>query len=264
MSRSFLILGRQPFRRLRDRFSACRRVGVASLWVDWLTFAKWEHAPDQGQLVFERRALAERTGVAESQIRTLMEKLVEMGEITVDTGRRGTTITLCNYEIYADVHDFIALNRQTFYQFRRQFSLKHRAPATALWIECLLRANYVSTFLDGQPMGPGDLVLGRGEFGAAVGVSVQKTRTLLDKLERSDEIARKATNLGTRINIRKYWAYVSKKGQIRPQSNQQLTSKQPASNHSEQRNKETSTTNGEDVIRQTYLKHRSEQWPNSD
>lgn len=62
---------------------------------------KWKGKDIQkGQCVVGRKALAEKTGLSERQVRTALEKLKETGEILCEATNKYTLVTIVNYELY--------------------------------------------------------------------------------------------------------------------------------------------------------------------
>lgn len=54
----------------------------------------------KGQVVTGRRKISEATGISEQTIRTCMLRLIETGEILVESTNKFSIITICNYEKY--------------------------------------------------------------------------------------------------------------------------------------------------------------------
>ena len=54
----------------------------------------------KGQVVTGRRKISEATGISEQTVRTCMLRLIETGEILVESTNKFSIITICNYEKY--------------------------------------------------------------------------------------------------------------------------------------------------------------------
>jgi len=76
----------------------------------------------------------------------------------------------------------------------------------------------------------GQVTTGRKKLSLETGISQQKIRTGLSRLERSGEIATKTTNRFTLITICNYDEYQPSDKAKQPADNQQITNKQPADN----------------------------------
>jgi len=59
----------------------------------------------RGQLITSRRRLLTETGMAESTIRSCLDRLEEMKAITMSPIGKYTVITICDYEKYAGSED---------------------------------------------------------------------------------------------------------------------------------------------------------------
>ena len=112
-----------------------------------------------------------------------------------------------------------------------------RCSASALWIELLLRANWEDGHFDGQQLKRGQVVFGREELGECTGIGVQTVRTVLNQLKNMGKLTIKSTSHGTIASITEYDTYVGIPSKTNQQTNQQLTSNQPATNHSEETKK---------------------------
>lgn len=56
----------------------------------------------KGQVITGRRKISEVTGISEQTIRTCLQRLVETGEILVESTNKFSIITICNYGNYQD------------------------------------------------------------------------------------------------------------------------------------------------------------------
>jgi len=77
-----------------------------ALWIHILASAnhtarKWRGISIQpGQLITGRKALAEKTGLSERQVRTCLKRLEDSGNLTSQPTNRFTRITVVNWELY--------------------------------------------------------------------------------------------------------------------------------------------------------------------
>lgn len=92
----------------------------------------------------------------------------------------------------------------------------------ALFIHCLLKANWKDGKFEGHDIPRGSFVTGRKKLAQELGLSEQEIRTALKHLISTNELTIKKTNKFSIISIVNYEMY--------QQANQQLTSNQPATN----------------------------------
>ena len=106
-------------------------------------------------------------------------------------------------------------------------------PATkAVFLHILLNANWKDGEYMGVPIKKGECVFGRKAAAEALGLSEQQVRTAIKHLQKSNEISTsKLTNKFSVIKVEKWGFYQGKEDESNQQTNQQLTSKQPATNH---------------------------------
>lgn len=65
------------------------------------TDKQWRGTPiKRGQVVTGRRRISEDTGLSEQKIRTCLQRLVDTGEIVIESTTQFSVITICNYESY--------------------------------------------------------------------------------------------------------------------------------------------------------------------
>lgn len=103
-----------------------------------------------------------------------------------------------------------------------------------LWQHLIRRANYSDTEFEGKTVKRGQLVIGRHALSKQTGISEQSVRTCINRLKSTNEITVESTNKFSVITICNYERYQGGKDttnqQINQESNQQLTSNQPATN----------------------------------
>lgn len=130
------------------------------------------------------------------------------------------------------------------------------------WTWCLLKANHEHNHK--QVVGfnevilqPGDFVFGRAAAAEETGLSEQNIRTCLKFLEKSKNLTIKSTNKFSIISIINWNSYQYIEDETNQQTNQHLTSIQPASNHKQEHlNKEVTTPlppKGKDVELKDFL-----------
>lgn len=98
----------------------------------------------------------------------------------------------------------------------------------------LLKASYKNNRWMGIERKKGQLITGTHKLSSELGLGRQAIRTALEKLEKTGEITRKATNkysLITIVNWAKYQANDKKQPTSQPSTNQQLTNEEPSTNH---------------------------------
>jgi len=96
----------------------------------------------------------------------------------------------------------------------------------ALFIHLLLMANFHESKWRGVELKPGQLITGRLQLKEQTGMSEQKIRTCLEKLERTGEINQQTTNRFTTITICNYYSWIDEENE----NNEKSTNKQPANN----------------------------------
>lgn len=91
-----------------------------------------------------------------------------------------------------------------------------------LFIHLLIKANYKENTWQGVKIKRGQLITGLHKLSGATGLSVSQTRTCLNKLQTTGEIATEMTNKYTIITICKYDVYQSEKPDNRKQDSNQI------------------------------------------
>jgi TusA-related sulfurtransferase len=103
-----------------------------------------------------------------------------------------------------------------------------------VFMHLLLTASHLKRRYRGRDLPAGSVVTGRNALAEACGLSVQKVRTALDKLQSTGEITITTTAHYSIISILKWDDYQSNNHQVtinQPSSNHQLTINQPSVNH---------------------------------
>lgn len=96
----------------------------------------------------------------------------------------------------------------------------------AVFIHCLLKANWKDGNFKGELIPRGSFVTGRKKLSEELGLTEQNIKTALNHLKSTNEITIKTTNKFSIISINNYEKYQINNQQV----NQQLTNKQPTTN----------------------------------
>ena len=108
-----------------------------------------------------------------------------------------------------------------------------------VFLHILLNANYKDGEFKGHKIRAGECVFGRKAAAEALGLSEQQIRTALHHLRKSGEISTsKVTNKFTILRVEKWAFYQGGEAESNQQVNQQVTNKQPTSNHIQEIKKE--------------------------
>lgn len=103
-----------------------------------------------------------------------------------------------------------------------------------LFLHCLLKANHKDSNYRGQIVKAGSFLTSRELLSNETGLSIQKVRTSLERLELTKEVTTKKSKKGTVLQIVKYSSYQGDNQQDNQQSNQSsnqiATNKQPTVN----------------------------------
>ena len=99
-----------------------------------------------------------------------------------------------------------------------------------IWVHLLLEANYEPKKWHGITIERGQLVTTLDYLSSTTGLSVQQTRTCLDRLASSQQITRKSTNKYTIITICNYDSYQSIEDAEQQTNNNQITNEQQTNN----------------------------------
>ena len=99
-----------------------------------------------------------------------------------------------------------------------------------LFFHCLLKANHKSEKWQGIKINAGQFVTSFGHLAKESGLSVQQTRTALDKLKLTGEITNKTTSRYTIITIKNWNLYQANN----KQDNKQITNEQQTNNNKQE------------------------------
>src|SRR3990167_566764 len=133
---------------------------------------------------------------------------------------------------------YIALDRNSFRALLNSFPKRLRCSVSAIWTEMLMRANWErgenSDGRDTVMLERGQLVLGRDELSALLGVSPRTIRTVLSWFQKRSELTSKTTNRGSILTIVNYDLYACLKKENDQENDQEPTNSRPKTDHSEE------------------------------
>ena len=129
----------------------------------------------------------------------------------------------------------------------------NKSEAVHLFMYMLLKANHKDAKWQGNDVKRGQFISSLGNISNATGISVQSIRTILKKLEKTNEIELKSTNQYTIVTICKYESYQDEKETINKPitSNQQTINKRLTTNKNEKKEK-----NEKEVILDAWIEYR--------
>ena len=115
----------------------------------------------------------------------------------------------------------------------------NKSEAVHLFMYMLLKANHKDGKWQGMEVKRGQFISSLGKISSDTGISLQTLRTLLKKLESTNEIEVKSTNKFTTVTICKYDSYQDETEDTNKQltNNQQTTNKQLTTNKNDKNNK---------------------------
>lgn len=112
---------------------------------------------------------------------------------------------------------------------------------THLWhfyLYCILRATYterkVMIGFQSIQLAPGQFIFGRNQAAIDTGLTVQNIRTCLKVLEKEEKLTIKVTSKFSIISVTNFSSWQNGNCGANHQTNQQLTSNQPATNHKQE------------------------------
>jgi DNA-binding transcriptional MerR regulator len=130
-----------------------------------------------------------------------------------------------------------------------------KSEAVHLFIYLLLKANHKDSQWQGIDIKRGQFISSLGKISTDTGISLQSIRTLLNKLEKTNEIELKSTNKFTIVTICKYECYQDENEETnKPLTNkQQTTNKQLTTNKNDKKEK-----NNKEVILDRWVEYRKQ------
>ena len=130
-----------------------------------------------------------------------------------------------------------------------------KSEAVHLFLYLLLKANHKDSQWQGIDIKRGQFISSLGKISSDTGISLQSIRTLLNKLEKTNEIELKSTNKFTIVTICKYDCYQDEN----EETNKQLTNKQQTTNKQLTTNKnDKKEKNEKELILDRWIEYRKQ------
>ena len=129
----------------------------------------------------------------------------------------------------------------------------NKSEAVHLFLYMVLKANHKDNKWQGNDVKRGQFISSLGNISSATGITIQQIRTILKKLEKTNEIVVKSTSQFTIVTICKYECYQDEEETTnKPTTNhQQTTNKQSTTNKNEKKEK-----NEKEVILDSWIEYR--------
>lgn len=115
----------------------------------------------------------------------------------------------------------------------------NKSEAVHLFLYMLIKANHKDAKWQGNDVKRGQFISSLGNISSATGISIQSIRTILKKLEKTNEIEVKSTSQFTIVTICKYECYQDENETTNKPltNNQQTTNKQSTTNKNDKKEK---------------------------
>jgi DNA-binding transcriptional MerR regulator len=115
----------------------------------------------------------------------------------------------------------------------------NKSEAVHLFLYMLIKANHKDAKWQGNDVKRGQFISSLGNISNATGISIQQIRTILKKLEKTNEIELKSTSQFTIVTICKYECYQDENETTNKPltNNQQTTNKQSTTNKNDKKEK---------------------------
>ena len=129
----------------------------------------------------------------------------------------------------------------------------NKSEAVHLFLYMVLKANHKDNKWQGNDVKRGQFISSLGNISSATGITIQQIRTILKKLEKTNEIKVKSTSQFTIVTICKYECYQDEEETTNKPTtnNQQTTNKQSTTNKNEKKEK-----NEKEVILDSWIEYR--------
>jgi DNA-binding transcriptional MerR regulator len=129
----------------------------------------------------------------------------------------------------------------------------NKSEAVHLFLYMLIKANHKDNKWQGNDVKRGQFISSLGNISNATGITIQQIRTILKKLEKTNEIVVKSTSQFTIVTICKYECYQDENEDTNKPitNNQQTTNKQSTTNKNEKKEK-----NEKEVILDSWIEYR--------
>lgn len=129
----------------------------------------------------------------------------------------------------------------------------NKSEAVHLFLYMVLKANHKDNKWQGNDVKRGQFISSLGNISSATGITIQQIRTILKKLEKTNEIVVKSTSQFTIVTICKYECY----------QDEEETTNKPTTNHQQTTNKQSTTNkndkkekNEKEVILDSWIEYR--------
>ena len=129
----------------------------------------------------------------------------------------------------------------------------NKSEAVHLFLYMVLKANHKDNKWQGNDVKRGQFISSLGNISSATGITIQQIRTILKKLEKTNEIKVKSTSQFTIVTICKYECYQDENEEANKPitNNQQPTNKQSTTNKNDKKEK-----NEKEVILDSWIEYR--------
>ena len=129
----------------------------------------------------------------------------------------------------------------------------NKSEAVHLFLYMVLKANHKDNKWQGNDVKRGQFISSLGNISSATGITIQQIRTILKKLEKTNEIKVKSTSQFTIVTICKYECYQDEEETTNKPitNNQQTTNKQSTTNKNDKKEK-----NEKEVILDSWIEYR--------
>jgi hypothetical protein len=138
----------------------------------------------------------------------------------------------------------------------------NKSEAVHLFVYMLLKANHKDGKWQGMEVKRGQFVSSLGNISSATGISIQTIRTILKKLEKTNEIELKSTSQFTIVTICKYECYQDQEEDTNKPltNNQQTTNKQLTTNKKEKKEKNNTYSFLSSLLEHGFDEKLSREW----
>lgn len=129
----------------------------------------------------------------------------------------------------------------------------NKSEAVHLFLYMVLKANHKDNKWQGNDVKRGQFISSLGNISSATGITIQQIRTILKKLEKTNEIVVKSTSQFTIVTICKYECYQDEEETTNKQitNHQQTTNKQSTTNKNDKKEK-----NEKEMILDSWIEYR--------
>ena len=138
----------------------------------------------------------------------------------------------------------------------------NKSEAVHLFLYMLIKANHKDAKWQGNDVKRGQFISSLGNISNATGISIQQIRTILKKLEKTNEIELKSTSQFTIVTICKYECYQDENETTNKPStnNQQTTNKPSTTNKNEKKEKNNIYSFLDSLINNGFDEKLSRDW----